>query len=229
MTRPPRDTSPNDRSASPPARQKRWWLLPSLLLAVPLLCLVGWWIHWLMTGRQYIVEPGEFYRSAQMPPEDLVDFCRRHDIRTVVNLRAYEPGDPTGIRERAALEAAGIRYVPLPSRQVPTPDLVQRFLDLLDQPGSRPILVHCEHGVGRTGVFTAIYRMEVQGWSNEDALREARVMAGFDSFEEGSGKREFLLNYVPRSRRPHRTTPPAGSTLPSVATRPAESSSPASH
>jgi protein tyrosine/serine phosphatase len=34
--------------------------------------------------------------------------------------------------------------------------------------------VHCEAGVGRTGIMVASYRMAVQGWSTGHAVAEAR-------------------------------------------------------
>jgi len=32
--------------------------------------------------------------------------------------------------------------------------------------------VHCQHGADRTGMMTAIYRIAVEGWSKEDAIKE---------------------------------------------------------
>jgi protein tyrosine phosphatase (PTP) superfamily phosphohydrolase (DUF442 family) len=214
MTTPPSDAPANNAAGARSARSRRWWVIPSILLAVPLLALAGWGIYWLQAGRPYIVEPGEFYRSAEMPPDELVAFCGRHDIRTVVDLREHPPGETSGIDEARALDAAGLRYVPIPSTQVPSRRTVRRFLELLDESDARPLLVHCEHGVGRTGIFTAIYRMEVQGWSNDDAIREARVMSGFDGFEEGSPERKFLMRYVSRRGRPPAATTPGAATVP---------------
>lgn len=35
-----------------------------------------------------------------------------------------------------------------------------------------PVLMHCKHGRDRTGLFAAMYRTVVEGWSKEDALKE---------------------------------------------------------
>jgi protein tyrosine phosphatase len=38
-----------------------------------------------------------------------------------------------------------------------------------------PVLVHCQHGADRTGTMCALYRIAVQGWSKEEALREMQA------------------------------------------------------
>jgi hypothetical protein len=46
------------------------------------------------------------------------------------------------------------------------------FLKVAVDPGRAPVLVHCLHGADRTGVMVAVYRVAVQGWSKEEAVRE---------------------------------------------------------
>ena len=47
------------------------------------------------------------------------------------------------------------------------------FLQVLAEPGAGRTYLHCEAGIGRTGVMTACYRMAVMGWSPQDAQLEA--------------------------------------------------------
>ena len=47
-----------------------------------------------------------------------------------------------------------------------------QFLRTTTDPKLMPVLVHCEHGSDRTGVCMAAYRVVVQGWTKEDAIRE---------------------------------------------------------
>ena len=81
---------------------------------------------------------------------------------------------------------------------MPRPEAVAEFLKIMDEEANLPVLIHCEHGVGRTGVFAAIYRMEYQGWPNARAQWEALALAGFESFREDRPKGRFILDYVPR-------------------------------
>lgn len=37
----------------------------------------------------------------------------------------------------------------------------------------RPVLIHCQYGRDRTGLVIAAYRVTVQGWSKDSAMKEA--------------------------------------------------------
>ena len=167
-------------------------------LFVLLVAIVHWWSVWITTYRLTMVSKGRFYRAAAMPPDKLADFCRKEGVRSVIDFRTQrEKAD----QERDALDQVGVRHFHLSSNQVPKDNVVEEFLKIIDDASNYPILVHCTHGVGRTGVFTAIFRMEREGWSNAQARTEANVFAGFGSFRAGTGKGDYLIKYVPRHRR----------------------------
>jgi protein tyrosine/serine phosphatase len=156
------------------------------------------YVHWFRTHRLLAVTEGQLYRSGELPLETLRSEVQRYGIRTVVDFR--QDLDKAEA-ERKALQGLGVRYFHLPSGQVPTPGSVETFLEILDRSGTRPVLIHCEHGIGRTGVFAAIYRMEYEGWQNGRARREAMWISGLESFHADSSKGRFLSAYVPRQRR----------------------------
>lgn len=45
----------------------------------------------------------------------------------------------------------------------------------------KPIYIHCYHGMDRTGIICAAYRIEIQKWKYEDAIKEMMDL-GFHSF-----------------------------------------------
>ena len=140
---------------------------------------------------------GSVYRSAEMPAEWLVALAQELGLRTVVDFRLASPEVDA---ERAALARIGVEHVHLPSNQVPSEDGVASFLELASDPARRPLLLHCKHGVGRAGVFGALYRIEFEGWSAERAVAEARRLSGYSSFGADTPKARFLRAYESRSQ-----------------------------
>jgi tyrosine-protein phosphatase SIW14 len=101
-------------------------------------------------------------------------------VDLVVNLR-NEPNEIA--RERALVEAQGLRYASIPWRgkENPKPDQVAEFLNLLRTNAGKKVFVHCERGSERTGVMVACYRMSTERWTAEQALREMDTF-GFRRF-----------------------------------------------
>jgi protein tyrosine/serine phosphatase len=125
------------------------------------------------------------YRGGQ-PDADGVRWLKALGIKTVINLRHFH-----GETERKRVEAAGMRYVriPLESSDAPRAADVAHFLALVTDPTKQPIYVHCQHGVDRTGTMMAIYRMEIDGWNNREALAEMRHFGAHEVWRD-------LLNFV---------------------------------
>lgn len=131
--------------------------------------LYGYWVY--VDHRLTIVTPQRVFQSAEMPPEDLVRVSQRLGVQTVFDFRADADQDSNIATERAALERNGIKYVHLPSSRTPTPETVAAFVRAM-QPevaANRRVLLHCHDGEGRAVFYSAIYRMEFEGWDNQRA------------------------------------------------------------
>jgi tyrosine-protein phosphatase SIW14 len=196
------------------------WLLGGvvvvLVLGPPLALYRFEYIH---AKRFREVTPGRFYRCGQMTADGLREIVARHGIRTVINLQ-HENRDPLlrdhwlgkgTITESELCRQLGVRYVlltpdllPPDNRPDTEPPVVAEFLELLDDESNYPILLHCKAGLHRTGRLTAIYRMEYQGWSAGEALRELRANGyGYLAASEADVFIiQFVQHYVPRSERP---------------------------
>jgi protein tyrosine/serine phosphatase len=156
------------------------------------LCASALYAHWaLFEYRFATVTPGQIYRAGAMPPELLVEKVEENGIRAVIDLRTYGEDEA----ERSALAALGVKYFYLPSSQAPPPSVVGAFLEIAAQSENRPLLVHCEHGVGRAVLFSALYRIEFEGWPNERARSNAYWGSGLGNFKPDSRKGRFLLDY----------------------------------
>jgi len=132
------------------------------------------------------------YRGAQ-PREVGLSELKLLGIATIVDLRSEDHERVAWERKRA--ESLGMRFVHIPVNgwSPPSDEQVLEFLSLLrDNPGQR-IFVHCHFGEDRTGVFIAAYRMTLQKWPMEQAVREMYFF-GFNGFWHPSMK-TFIRNF----------------------------------
>ena len=151
------------------------------------------------------VAPGRVYQSGTMPPERMAEVAHELGLKTVIDLRTSVEGqDSTNTTplkainaEAAALGAVGVRHIHLPTPQVPSEATVDQFLRVMADPANLPTLIHCYHGIGRTEVFVAVYRMEFQGWSNERARAATRLLLAGSSFSDQAEKGVYLIHYKP--------------------------------
>ena len=108
-------------------------------------------------------------------------------VKTVINLR-------TSHGEREAVEAAGMRYVEIPMSFMKNiePAAVRKALSEMTDPANQPVFVHCSRGKDRAGVVSAVYRMEIDGWSEAEAEAE---MEAFGFHEVWFQLKEFVRRY----------------------------------
>jgi len=162
--------------------------------------------------RLRVVTPGKLYRSGQLSADGLDEAVSRFGIRTVLNLQNEAP-DPTikpGVSESEFLDSRGVKFVFLNVDLVKKwhaaearPAAVARFIALMDNPDNFPMLIHCRAGLHRTGVLLALYRMEYEGWTRDEALRELKLH-GFGR-SACTARNDYIQQYVlfhePRARR----------------------------
>jgi len=119
------------------------------------------------------------YRGRQPDREDIPKLAVA-GIKTVLDLRGLAHKD----WEKAAVEAAGMRYVRigLSGFFAPSTAQIDHVLAVLDDPKLGPVFVHCRRGADRSGVAIACYRIVHDHWTNEQAMKEAREQ-GFSGFE----------------------------------------------
>jgi protein tyrosine/serine phosphatase len=155
-----------------------------------------------------VVKPGVLYRSGQFKISGLDRLVFEHDIRTVVNLRAPANGRPSvdDTLEEEYCHKHNIRYVAIKPRHwegaegAETADIgVHEFVDIMADPRNHPVLVHCFAGIHRSGAYCAVYRMEFEGWTNEEALAELKSL-GYAHLDEEGDILGYLTRYQPRHR-----------------------------
>ena len=121
-----------------------------------------------------------FYRGKQPERADISKLAAA-GLRTVLDLRRSI--DHTGW-EKAAVEAAGMRYVRIGLSGVfaPTDSQIDHILAVLEDSANAPVFVRRRRGADRSGVVIACYRITHDDWSSEQALKEA-MEQGFSGLE----------------------------------------------
>jgi tyrosine-protein phosphatase SIW14 len=143
------------------------------------------------------------YRGRQ-PKAAAFTELRQMGIKTVLDLRGGMFHKP---RERKLVEAAGMRYISIRLSGIfePKDSQIARILAILEDPAQQPIFVHCRRGDDRVGMVIACYRIAHDGWTNQQALAEARRV-GISRFE--ILMRRYIEKFDP-ARLPQLSIPPA--------------------
>ncbi len=162
----------------------------------------GKYLYWAHVDNRFLaISEGKLYQSAAMSMDKLKEKVEEKGIRTVVDLRS--PRKMVDI-ERDYLTKLGIKYINLPSGQNPKDAVIDSFLEIMAKKQNLPVLVHCKHGMGRSVLLAALYRMEFEGWSGEDATRKAFWQSGLGfEFLQSGDKGRFIKDYSPRLKYRH--------------------------
>jgi protein-tyrosine phosphatase len=85
------------------------------------------------------------------------------------------------------------------------PAAVEQFLAIMDDSRNYPVLIHCRAGLHRTGVMVALYRMEYEGWTLDEAIRELKLNGFGDSncTARNDYIQQYLLAEKPQASRNH--------------------------
>jgi protein tyrosine/serine phosphatase len=107
------------------------------------------------------------YRGAQ-PTAEGMRRLKKMGVKTIVCLRSDHS-------DKDLLADTGLSYEEIPCRawHFRNEDVV-KFLAIATDKARQPVFFHCEHGADRTGVMSAAYRIIIQNWRKEDAIKEMK-------------------------------------------------------
>jgi tyrosine-protein phosphatase SIW14 len=151
----------------------------------------------------HVVRDGVLYRSGQLSPDGLQRVINEYRIKTIVTLRwAYQADKrPPDIKEEEYCHKEGYNYIRMPQKNwfgengsVPNEENVVKWRDIMNDPANYPVLVHCFGGTHRTGAMCAVFRMEHDHWSNEQAIEEMKWY-GYDNIQEELDILGYLSTY----------------------------------
>jgi protein-tyrosine phosphatase len=172
-----------------------------------------WHVHF--NYRFETISKNKVYKSALIPPNKLENFLIPYHIKTVIDLLEPSIQDKLNPAKQDEIDKEdeainninkkynlNIKHINIPSTQVPNENTLKQFYKVLDNSENYPVLIHCYHGTGRAVIYSAIYRIEYENWTNKQARDKTRLMVeglGYkSSFANGKSKGDFLMNYKRR-------------------------------
>ena len=105
------------------------------------------------------------YRCAQ-PDAAGMQALEKLGVRTVIDLRAFHNDKSELAGTKLLSEELSVNTWHLEDEDV------IRVLRILRDPAHGPFVIHCQHGSDRTGVMCAMYRITVDHWTRDEAIRE---------------------------------------------------------
>ncbi|MEO8234124.1 MAG: dual specificity protein phosphatase family protein [Flavobacterium sp.] len=153
------------------------------------------------------ITEGKVFKSGVIPPDEIENYVKKYKIKSIVDLRfpgtadlVNNPEIPAELtaEKEAIAKIKGVNYFNNGSDQVPTQENVNTFLKIMDNKANYPVLIHCYHGVGRAEMYSAIYRIEYENFTNKEARDGVRTLIKFSSFDDGKPKGEYLMHYKAR-------------------------------
>jgi len=130
------------------------------------------------------------YRGGQ-PKGDNFRQLATIGVKTIIDLRADSEAFEKGDAERA-----GLHYInlPLEPKAIPTSEQAAKFLELVQNEANWPVYVHCAGGRHRTGSMLAVYRMETDHWTIDQAYDEMKQYDFYTRLGHGCFK-DFVFDY----------------------------------
>lgn len=148
------------------------------------------------------------YRGAKPSQKQLLGL-KNLGINTIIDFTTNYGGNPMLKSEKDDVEALGMKYVALPflSFRNPPEEYVEKFFEVVDDARKKneKVYIHCREGKDRTGLFSAMYKINYGLANLDDAIKEMLAMGHDDQFNpnlipylrEYAKKEPVNLNYDP--------------------------------
>ena len=142
-----------------------------------------------------VVEKGKFYRSAQLSANTLKSYIKEYGIKSVVNLRGKNPKASWWKKEAAVTRRSKVCFfnVPMTATKLTSRKNIKAILNIFDT-APRPILIHCQSGIDRTGEVSALWALDQQHKSHSTALAQLTLLYRYSRFANPKKvAKEFLI------------------------------------
>lgn len=181
-----------------------------LVVLIIVFIFVGKYVYDMNINHNFeTITESKVYKSGVIPPDEIESYVKKYHIKSIVDLRfpgtadlVNNPEIPEELtaEKEAIAKISGVNYFNNGSGQVPQPENLKSFFKIMDNPDNYPVLIHCYHGVGRAEMYAALYRIEYENWTSQQAREGVRAIIKFSSFDDGTPKGDYLKAYKSRKQ-----------------------------
>jgi len=152
-------------------------VIPAVVLLFAASCFGYYYVQFVVRSNFREVIPQEVYRSGQPEPAQLRQWIQEYGIRTVINLRG-QTAELTSW-EKSLADELGVELITfrISAYSLPARSELVGIIDSLEH-CQLPVLIHCRHGVDRTGTVSALAAMICGQVSYDKAKWQAYVLPG---------------------------------------------------
>lgn len=114
-----------------------------------------------------------FYRGSKPKNEDQYEDLKTLGVKTIIDLRKQRTEAKLD-KVREKVEKLGLNYISIPLSPMTPPkkDQVNKFFNVVNNPEYQPVYIHCTYGQDRTGLMSALYRINHDNWTYNQAYEE---------------------------------------------------------
>ena len=173
------------------------------IFAVPIVIIAV--IYGYRTLRKYIfldnfgvVEPNRIFRSGQLLPFQLEKVISKYHIKTIIQTNIPELSEKDKVKVEAIYKKHNVQLISLVMPGDGRGEFGQydKAIEILGKPNNLPSLVCCARGTHRTGSIVAGYRVIVQGWPVDKALKEMEDYRFRPAPHRYKGKKHPLIPHL---------------------------------
>jgi len=168
------------------------------IFAVLLLLSAGSALYINEQGNFHPITEGEAYRSGQLDMDEFEYYIKKHNIRSIVNLRGENPSKTWYKEEIMFCDANNIKHydLSLSSSKGPNREDVRKLMEIFNN-APRPVLIHCLAGADRSGLVAAMWKVIVDKEPKEEAEKQLSLLFGHLPIGKTAAMDNFFQNWDP--------------------------------
>jgi protein tyrosine/serine phosphatase len=148
-----------------------------------------------ISAKHFLKVDDNYYRGAN-PKKEYYEQLDKLGIKSIIDLRLLSERKYHKMENYAETYNMKVYSIPLNPFKPPSSKQVEEFFNIIDNPDNQPVYVHCTHGQDRTGIMTALYRVNKYNWNYDKAYEEMK----HDGFHPHLYRNQlkFLKKYLER-------------------------------